>query len=98
MRFADTEDCQALFSAELKAYNQVMVWFGGDFMLPLKRARLFISKCPPHVKMQYAEDCDLHIGMTWQQSKQKMAVNWVVAFKKRRMRIDIGLDVPEITF
>lgn len=65
-------------------------------MLPLKRARLFISKCPPHVKMQYAEDCDLHIGMTWQQFKQKMAVNWVVAFKKRRMRIDIGLDVPEI--
>jgi hypothetical protein len=82
MRFADTEDCQALFSAELKAYNQVMVWFGGDFMLPLMRARLFISKCPPHVKKQYAEDCDLRVGMTWQQFKQKMAQNWAVAFKK----------------
>ena len=92
MRFADTEDCQALFSAELKAYNQVMVWFGGDFMLPLMRARLFISKCPPHVKKQYAEDCDLRVGMTWQQFKQKMARNWVVAFKKRRMMIDLGIQ------
>jgi len=71
-------------------------------MLPLMRARLFISKCPSHVKRQYAEDCDLHIGRTWQQFKQKMAANWVVAFKKRRMMIEIGVGpkddfAPEIS-
>jgi len=94
-RYDESSDCQARFSAELKAYNSVMVWYGGDFMLPLERAQLFLSKSPPHVKRQYADDHELRIGMSWQQFMTKMASAWSVAFKKRRMMIDIGLDVSE---
>ena len=43
-RYAESSDCQARFSAELKAYNYVMVWYGGDFMLPLERASLFFLR------------------------------------------------------
>lgn len=95
-RYDESSDCQARFSAELKAYNSVMVWYGGDFMLPLERAQLFLSKSPSHVKRQYADDHELRIGMSWQQFMTKMASAWSVAFKKRRMMIDIGLDVTEI--
>ena len=34
-QYIDTDDCQARFSAELKEYNLVLVWFGADFMLPI---------------------------------------------------------------
>jgi hypothetical protein len=94
-RYDESPDCQARFSAELKAYNSVMVWYGGDFMLPLERAQLFLSKSPVHVKRQYADEHELRIGMSWQQFVTKMASAWSVAFKKRRMMIDIGLDVSE---
>ena len=95
-RYDESSDCQARFSAELKAYNTVVVWYGGDFMLPLERAQLFLSKSPSHVKRQYSDDHELRIGMSWQQFMTKMASAWSVAFKKRRMMIDIGLDVSEI--
>jgi hypothetical protein len=94
-RYDETSDCQASFSVELKTYNSVMVWYGGDFMLPLERAQLFLSKSPPHVKRQYADEHELCIGMSWQQFMAKMASAWSVALKKRRMMIDIGLDVSE---
>ena len=90
-----TDDCQARFSAELREYNLVMVWFGADFMLPFKRARLFLSKCPMHVKKQFADDSELRVGMTWHQFKTDMALAWTSAVKKRRMKIDIGIEVEE---
>ena len=34
-QYIDTDDCQVRFSAELKEYNLVLVWFGADFMLPI---------------------------------------------------------------
>jgi hypothetical protein len=91
-----TDDCQARFSVELREYNLVMVWFGADVMLPFKRARLFLSKCPMHIKKQFVEDSELLVGMSWQQFKTKMALAWSTAVKKRRMMIDIGLDVEAI--
>ena len=53
-------------------------------MLPLERAQLF-----------YADEHELRIGMFWQQFMTKMASAWSSALKKRRMMIDIGLDVSE---
>ena len=65
-------------------------------MLPLERAQLFLAKSPMHVKKQYANDSDLHIGITWQKFKTQMATAWVDAFRKRRLLFDMGLDVvPE---
>ena len=95
-KYEATDDCQARFSAELREHNTVMVWFGADFMIPFKRARLFLEKCPMHIKKQYAEDSELLVGMSWQQFKTKMALAWSTAVKKRRMMIDIGLDVEAI--
>ena len=73
-----------------------MVWFGADFMLLFKRARPFLSKCPMHIKKQFAEDSEPLVRMTWQQFKTKMALAWSTAVKKRRMMIDIGLNVQAI--
>ena len=95
-RYADTDGCQARFSAEQKEYNLVMVWFGADFMVPFKRARLFLKKCPMHVKKQFADDSELSVHMTWITFKIAMALAWSVAMKKRRMKIDLGLEVEEI--
>ena len=92
-KYVDTADCQARFSEEQKAYNLVMVWYGGDFMLPLERAQLFLAKSPLHVKKQYANDSDLHVGITWQKFKHQMASAWVDAFKKRRMMVDMGIEI-----
>jgi hypothetical protein len=33
-QYADTDDCQARFSAEQKEYNLVVVWFGSDLIFP----------------------------------------------------------------
>ena len=87
-RYADTDGCQARFSAEQKEYNLVMVWFGADFLVPFKRARLFLKKCPMHVKKQFADDYELSVHMTWMMFKTEMALAWSVAVKKRRMKID----------
>ena len=95
-QYADTDDCQARFSAEQKEYNLVVVWFGADFLVPFKRARLFLKKCPMHVKKQFADDSELSVHVTWLQFKTAMALAWSVAMKKRRMKIDLGLDVEEI--
>ena len=46
-----------------------------------------------HIKKQYADDCELRIGMPWQQFKVMMASAWSNALKKRRMMIDLGCDV-----
>ena len=94
--YQDTDDCQARFSTELREYNLVMVWFGADLMIPFKRARLFLSKCPTHVKIQFTDDSELRVGMTWHQFKTEMALAWTSAVKKRRMKIDIGIEVEVI--
>ena len=94
--YADTDDCQARFSAKQKEYNLVMVWFGADFLVPFKRARLCLKKCPMHVKKLFADDSKLSVHMTWLHFKTAMALAWCVAMKKRRMKIDLGLDVEGI--
>ena len=95
-RYEDTDDCQARFSAEQKEYNLVLVWFGADFMLPIKRAQLFLERCSTHIKKQFAEDSELFVGITWIQFRTRMAKAWNSAVKKRRMMIDMGLDVDKI--
>ena len=95
-QYADTDDCQARFSAEQKEYNMVVVWFGADFLVPFKRARLFLKKCPMHVKKQFADDSELSVHMTWLHFKTAMALAWSVAMKKRRMKIDLGIELEEV--
>ena len=49
-------DLQARLSAEKRRFNSAVMWFDGEFIRPLKRAQLFLSKLPDHVKLKFAED------------------------------------------
>ena len=64
-------------------------------MLPLERAQLFLRNSPIHVRRQFADNSELRIGMTWQCFTTRLASAWTVAFKKKRMMLDIGLDVEK---
>ena len=64
-------------------------------MLPIKRAQLFLERCPIHIKRQFAEDSELFVGITWLQFKTRMAKVWNSAVKKRRTMINLGLDFED---
>ena len=93
LAYGESDDCQARFSAEQKAYNLALLWFGCDFILPLKRAQLFLFKSPTHVKKQFAEDGELGVGTTWVEFKTMMSSVWMAPVKKHRMMIEMGLVI-----
>jgi hypothetical protein len=48
------------------------------------------------VKKQFSDESELLVGMSWHQFKTKMALAWTSAVKRRRMVIDIGIEVEEV--
>ena len=92
--FDESLDLQARLSAEKKLFNSVVMWFGGEFIRPLKRAQLFLSKLPDHVKLKFAEDKDLPVDITWDKFKRDISGVWVDAVKKQRMMHGMGLLTP----
>ena len=96
MVFDESMDLQARFSAEKRSFNSAVMWFDDEFIRPLKRAQLFLSKLPGYVKLKFAEDKDLPVTITWDQFKRDVSEVWVAAVKKQRMMQGMGLLTPAI--
>ena len=100
IEYDEIEDMLADFNAKFDACNS---WLGAEFEVTYEKVQRFVSKCPPSVKIEYAEFVSPsaagggvdEMKIDWEDFEELIRKVWDAALIKSRIREELGVGIDK---